>query len=274
MKMSAVCFVTHYVDKYVERQIQRLYDELGDREDLKLFIMYNLNDEHTNDYDFTKWSDKIEAWKFDEAKLDELRLPYKEGFDNRDRWQNPEMPMLGFWKEHQGEFWRFWFIEYDVWFNGDWNVFFDRYKPLNCKTDLLASHVRKTEDSWYWKGKYNDPNGEITDDMVWNSFNPIIGVTDRLISYLYSCYEKGMTGYFEAMFAICVNHFNKYAKGERDRAMKMENLDFVFEQGAGEVSISSVRYTPPVYSYELVQENVLYHPLKSNTIDDKFVKSE
>lgn len=93
---------------------------------------------------------------------------------------------------------RFWLVEYDVDFSGDWSDFFSTMQPVEA--DLLATQLRWRRDNPGWKllagiaDPRNDPSGHAI------GFMPVSRFSRRLVErYRQEFARPGWSGHFELL---------------------------------------------------------------------------
>jgi len=178
-------------------------------------------------------------------------------------------PVLQFYREH-GDYAYYWNIEYDVYFNGNWSVFFKEFESL--KTDFISSHV-ETYDSrqdwgWWYSLKFKTVSIERTSWV--KSFNPVYRISNAALSCLDNVLSAGNSGHHECLIATVLSN-NRFSINDLGGcgAFTPESLVNKFYQSYKGIDDfyrkSTMRYRP-VFSREdikkLAEDNMIYHPVK------------
>lgn len=130
---------------------------------------------------------------FDERQL--FALPYPrlagQGLIN-----HPHFPLLDFFRAHAG-YDRYWVIEYDVRYSGDWRHFFRSVDSYQF--DLMTSHIRRYADEprWPWWSTLEHPSTRIPRERYLRSFNVIYGVSRAALEFVHASLLAGWRGYPE-----------------------------------------------------------------------------
>ncbi|MCL5990580.1 MAG: DUF3405 domain-containing protein [Bacteroidetes bacterium] len=108
---------------------------------------------------------------------------------------NPEIANILFWKEHP-EYEHYWYIEYDVFFNGIWKDFFSYYD--NSDEDLLCPHLAHYPFSW-WKKSQLETHLPVrmSEDCIFRFFGCIARYSNKLLDVLDTEYLQGNIGFYE-----------------------------------------------------------------------------
>jgi len=108
---------------------------------------------------------------------------------------NPEYAVIQFAKEHP-EFDYIWRIEYDVYFNGHWQYFFDITNESDA--DFLGLYVA-TKNEWTINSKvWGTLNFDVPEEHEFGAFFPVQRYSRKLIEVLDKEYSSGKYGYCEA----------------------------------------------------------------------------
>ncbi len=92
---------------------------------------------------------------------------------------------------------RFWTIEYDVDFSGNWTTFFDAFCP-DDPTDLLAATVCRYDDTPLWQhwGSLVSPNRLRATNLL-RCYLPVNRISRRAVAVLSHAYSAGWGGHHE-----------------------------------------------------------------------------
>jgi hypothetical protein len=134
------------------------------------------------------------------ARTPEIRhadYPLKSGGADWSLWSggHTDLILLHFWRANPG-FARYWSVEYDVRFSGNWRRFFDAFEA--DATDLLTpALVRRRDDpGWYnWPSMRVPP--EIGERSMLRGFMPIYRASGRMVRAVDEAYRGGWGGHCE-----------------------------------------------------------------------------
>jgi hypothetical protein len=166
---------------------------------------------------------------------------------------NTHILTIAFSECHEYE--RYWFIEYDVWFAGDWGRVFRLAQE--SEAELIAALMESPfdDESWFHWDTIHLPYGEVA-----RSFNPIRRVSERVLEKVVALLTKGYWAHNEALLAsVCQN-----------REWDMDDLNTLAFNHWGTplytppnaAAASTLDYRPvasPIWSRK---ENRLHHPVK------------
>lgn len=161
----------------------------------------------------------------------------------------------------------YWFIEYDVFFTGDWNLLFQFFKE--SKSDLISSHVEqydKSNTDWQWWNVIEFSGKEIPLEKRVKSFNPIYRLSEHSLSFLHNYLSNGNAGYYEVLMptALYNNGYTIEDFGGTGCFVKPENRNRFYIQGTY-TNWGTMRYFPN-YSLEEINalgtKDKLFHPVK------------
>ena len=97
------------------------------------------------------------------------------------------------------EFARYWVVEYDVRFTGDWRTFFDAFEASGA--DFLSTSIRRRRDSPVWVN-WDSVQGPMPEDHVERNkiaaFTPLFRASRRAMALMDASYRAGWGGHLEA----------------------------------------------------------------------------
>ena len=165
---------------------------------------------------------------------------------------------------HNPNYARYWNVEYDVVFGGDWSDFFSVLD--SWPHDFVSTHVRRFEEDpfWYWWRAFmnNRAHTPLADRLA--SFNPIYRLTNRALEKLDIFLKEGNGGHHEVVIPTL---------------MQAEGLSIADLGGSGEYVPSgynacfysedtpsprgSMRHAPVIEKADIDRiSKILYHPVK------------
>lgn len=123
------------------------------------------------------------------------RLPYPpiEGFGIL---HHSHFPVLDFFLAHR-DYDYYWFIEFDVRYSGDWELFLASFEPYTH--DFIASHIRSYDEEplWHWWGTLRHPEKTIARSDCLRSFNVIFRISNRGLEFIDRAQRDGWQGFNE-----------------------------------------------------------------------------
>jgi hypothetical protein len=171
------------LSKVVAREVERLRKELG----LTVHVVsYAINGDAESGEHFTY------------SKQTLSQLPYTRQLDGID-WNTMigrhDRPII--WHRMRfPHFERYWVIEDDVRYSGDWRELFDDLD--RSEADLLMTTIQALEENptWGWWKSLLSPTGEPS--LALKGFGPFCRLSGRLLAALDAAYRDGWRGHFEA----------------------------------------------------------------------------
>lgn len=129
-------------------------------------------------------------------------------------YHNPEYACIWFMKVYP-EYQNYWYIEYDVMFNGDWENFFKLYEMAD--EDFLGVAIMQFPFK-FWIDPYTKylPK-DIPNENIFRFFGCIARMSRRLLEILDIEYTSGRSGYYElsvatfaSLYGLKIADLNKY----------------------------------------------------------------
>jgi hypothetical protein len=201
-----------------------------------------------------------------------LALPYPQKCQLKD-WEmagNLDLVFLEFYRRYP-DYDRYWFVEYDVFWQGNWSVFFDYFH--SSTTDLLAASIHPVDDVPH-KAEFPYPRQIVPEGMTWNradvikAFLPICRISRQALVALDRAYRAGLGGHYEinvpsvaAQNGLALEDF-----GGNGRFVKPDNINrFYFARP------SSFTHSPGNFVFRppqrvLPRQNTLWHPVKPDGV--------
>lgn len=162
----------------------------------------------------------------------------------------------------------YWFVEYDVHWEGVWSVFFEYFR--DSEAALLAATVQQIDEVPHKLDPLAYPNYVVPADLPWTranivkAFLPLCRVNSEALAALDAAYRKGLGGHYEFMVpsVAAQNGMPIEDFGGRGRYVKPENVDrFYFARGSAYThSPGSFVFRPE--QHVLPRRNTLWHPVK------------
>jgi hypothetical protein len=200
---------------------------------------------------------------FDEKQLFALPYPRLAGHGLIN---HPHFPLLDFFSAH-GDYDRYWVIEYDVRYSGDWSDFFRSVDGYDF--DLMTSHIRRYADEprWIWWPTLEHPSKRIPRERYLRSFNVIYGTSQAALKFIHASMLDGWRGYPEVVLPTLLeeNGFSVFDLGGDGEftpdALRNRSYTSRATSNGYMSPLCTMRYRPG-RSAPGELPNKLYHPVK------------
>ena len=266
IKRSAILFQTHFISNHILSEFQNISSEsegFGDA--------YLLCDDKNSD--ITKKVKKYRYFCFNTEGLSDLNYPIIKDEQRRAevpnnrafQLSNKQLSILKFFLENR-DYDYYWFIEYDVRYSGKWSQFFNNFN--NNDSDLITSYLRYYKEESRWAHWYlNHPELTNSESELIRSFNPIMRISNKALTYLHESFLDGWIGNLEVLIPTLLhnNGFELEDFGGSGKFCQKENINrhYIGSENNiyGELDHGTMRYRPhPIYLG--LRKNKLYHPIK------------
>ncbi|MFT8247089.1 hypothetical protein [Roseomonas sp. BN140053] len=170
------------------------------------------------------------------------------------------------------EYDRYWFVEYDVHWEGRWSVFFEHFRQ--SEADVLATTITSLADVPYKRTILSYPKLMTPAELNWTpgnllkGFLPICRLSRRALQALHEAYQAGLGGHYEitvpsiaAQKGMCVEDI-----GGHGSYVRPENRNrFYFAQA------KTYSHSPGSFVFRPAQKvlpyrNTLWHPVKPEDV--------
>lgn len=193
MANEIIFLLTHKINDVILRNIHKINQEKGERD----FHVLMHGQKNTADLQvpFTSFSlEQLKALNFEMLEEDSM-------------FSSVHLALFYFFKKFP-DYDRYWFIEYDVEFGGNWQYLFDTY--INSNADFISSYIQRYNKklNWYWWG-IDHPEKEIAISERVRSFNPIFRISNRALQFLSEELKTGWKGHCEVLISTIL-HFNNF----------------------------------------------------------------
>ena len=185
-----------------------------------------------------------------------------------------DLPVILFWLDNM-KYRRFWVMEDDVEYTGDFGAFIKEIDETNSNIGLACTHLRKLPDDWNYTYMFSSGTDVLPPTMLKRvCFLPFFCITGAALSAIHSAYMRGWTGYNEMSWAIILDFAgipirdiggNGPYVAPEDRNLRYidkSNEDF---QKLGSFGTLNIRLFPGR------ERNILWHPIKKPRA---FIKAE
>lgn len=247
----AVLLASH---KLSEEVIER-FSEIRESPKYDFFILY-----HTNEKCNNKISNSF-IYPFSDSIL--VNLGYQ-SLTNSVLPGSNHFSLLGFFKNYN-QYSFYWYIEDDVYYNGEWSVFLDHFE-LDLKSDLISSYVVNFEEQpgWSWWGAIHYLRGSIPDEVKVRSFNPIYRISNRALNFLDQKLLRGWVGHHEVLIPtlLKLGRFEIKDFGGKGAYVPPGCTNKFYRRDDASIVNDTMRYRPKIHIDE-IREQLLYHPVKT-----------
>ena len=176
-------------------------------------------------------------------------------------------PVLAFFQEHP-EYSHYWFVEYDVYFTGEWSTLIDDCTANLTDYDFLSCHVERYDPQrngcWPWWHKLNNVGYPL--ELCVKGFNPICRYSNRALTYIDQYQKAGHAAHSEVMITTCLHNagYNIGDIGGTGEFTPAGWRNRYYIQGVG-TNNGTMRWRPEFSAEEITAlgtRNMLFHPLK------------
>lgn len=256
-----IVFNCHVLTAAVQATFRRLQNEVP--RDHDVFFLF-LNDEEPKGVAEDILNQVVRV-----AQEDMLQLGFSEKC-RREGWSitgNMDLSFLEFFRRHPG-YDQYWFVEYDVHWQGHWSIFFERFR--NSKAGLIAATIQRIDQVPAKLRLLSIPELKIPPQFRWDaasnlkSFLPICRLSNSTLTALQRAYEGGLGGHYEITVPSIAAQESLEVEdiGGNGIFVRPENRNrFYFASG------STYTHSPGSFVFRpgpkvLDRENTLWHPVK------------
>lgn len=179
---------------------------------------------------------------------------------------HPHFPLLDFYREH-GDYDRYWVLEYDVRYSGEWSHFFRSVDTYEF--DLMTCHVRRyaMEPRWPWWSSLEHASKSIPHERYVRSFNVIYGMSRPALDFVHASLLDGWRGYPEVLLPTLLLEggfrlLDMGGNGEFTPAALRNQSYTSSATSSGYLSPFRTMRFRPARSATGALPNKLYHPVK------------
>lgn len=254
---EVVLFISHIVNDETINRFRKLNKELSHRCDV-----YWAYHQEKNDQIFPQ---DINVYKFNFEGLRELdyRPLYADTI-----YSNVNYILQRFYKDYS-QYNRYWSIEYDVVFTGNWDLLIGTLEDYDA--DMISCHIEKysvgINESWYWWKPLFLVDCNIPIENCVKAFNPIYALSNRALKFMDDFLRRRNCAHFETLVSTALynNNFKLVDMGGTGSFTPSELRNKFYVQGSG-VNNGTMRFRPVFLKDEidaLCVPNRLFHPLKT-----------
>ena len=235
---TAICLVTHYVDRRIRSKYNTLSKSCQSKYDVWL-IVEDVSGSQVPDIK-RKCKNIKNLYIFTVDDLVELGA--KTLVPNKLYPGCTNYGVLFFADKYNYDY--VWYVEYDVLYTGGWVEFFDSY--VSNTSDFLTTQAEPFSEAnadWYWWTAYNGCGIDPGDS--WKSFNPVSRYSRVAVQIIKIWIISGKLAHYELLVpSVCVR-----------AGLTVESL-------GNNCTYDTCRYRPTFSKDQCVLPNTIYHPVK------------
>ena len=188
-----IVFTTYKIDNTIIKLFNQIKNDFANNNDVDVWLAYNCS------YDTCSMEyDKIFYYSKQLIENDGFKLHYYywNASDKDFYGHNIDLVYIDFFFNHQ-EYDRYWFVDYDVMFTGNWNdliTYFNDYDYDFICSNLLMNHSIDI----CFKVNPLGINYDIT--KQYHGFTMLMMISNRAMQYLLKIYKNGAWGFVETFF--------------------------------------------------------------------------
>ena len=257
MNKTVFLFATHKLTDFVLEQYYRL--KLATK---NIGVLYLL----IEDGELQQIPVDVKYYSFSVDTLNELNYePIEESIIPGSN----HFPVLQFYKEHP-EFLYYWNIEYDVYFNGKWESFFDPFEMIISY--FISSHIEwyTQRPKWDWWKSVQFKTLSIPQNRYLKSFNPIYRISNRALKALDGVLSLRNSGHHEVVIPTVLDYLgytiNDFGGNSEFTLCELNIPCYLSNSELNNWYTESTMRYRPVFNKEAITrkgiDNMLYHPIK------------
>lgn len=259
MSQNAVVILTHFLNDHVRAMYQRLRAEAP--ADHKVFV-HVFTPAPLPAPDLSAWdapNHVILSTKddFEALALGSGHMPADQNF-------------LTFAATHPG-YSQYWGIEYDVHYEGNWNILFERFR--NSSSGLIATTVYQaalTPEKKFYDVPFHIPAGmQPAYDTAVRAMYPLFRMSEATLNAIISAYRSGLTGHYEIIWGMVagMNGLGIEDFGGTGAFTKPENRNAFYFNCFRTHTLSPGTFVfRPKFGFIFKHKNVIWHPVKPGGI--------
>lgn len=193
MASDAILYYAHLDSPSLRREVAELHAQLGTRYDI--FVTG-----YCQSADALARIECVPTVAYSAGDLRSLPYPIKIGRFNPDDYiGNTDLVPMRFFRDHPG-YDRYWLIEYDVRFGGEWSGLFSDL--AGSEADLLSTTLQTCEENPGWAHWHTLTTGadDIRPNRRVKGFMPFARLSRRLLHACDALYRRGWAGHYEALW--------------------------------------------------------------------------
>ncbi len=261
MNKNSVAFISHVWTPDIQRIFERLKSEAPPDHDVRFILSSDASDTMPT---------SIANGHIHICCSSILELPYSEKCQSGE-WDingNLDLVFLEF-RRRLPDYQFYWFIEYDVHYEGRWSRFFERFQ--DSKADLIGTTLEYISKIPHKLQTLSYPRLVVPETAEWNEsrlikgFFPICRLTASLLDALDLAYRAKIGGHYEIIIpTVALQHDMAIEDigGDGPFVQEQNRNCFYFANGASYTHSPGSFVFRPNIGQVLRRENTLWHPVK------------
>jgi len=258
MGKEVILLTTHIMSKSIISQYRALKKSLSEQTDL-FFLLEDIGAKII-------FPEDVQSYIFSVVTLNELHY---EAIAETIIPGSNHFAVLQFFRDFP-DYDYYWNLEYDVYFHGDWRVFFNTFE--NIDADFVSAHIEyfRQRPFWHWWNTINFKTVTIPQTKYIKSFNPIYRISKKALSCLHKVLSEENSGHHETLIPTVLNNsgFSLLDYGGNgiftppELKNKFYHAPHFFEDYYAD---TTMRFRPSFDREEIEStpsDNKLYHPVK------------
>lgn len=264
-RSEAVFFQTHLLHPEVLDRFERLRVQLPERCDL--YFLLDVAGLTQDELGVARRAaeEALLTFTFDEVARAsaEYPNPWAEGSPTGLVPGNNDLLWL-YLRNRIGAYERYWFIEHDVAFTGDWCTVFEYFRDRGA--DLLGTTLqpRSVLPEFYWWESFRAPDVSAGSSLL-RGFFPIVRVTADALDALAEVYRAGWSGHFEVVVPTALDRLGLEIEDMGGRGPHVPDGGRRFYTNTPtRTSLAPGTFVyKPSRRFPGLRRNMLWHPVKS-----------
>jgi hypothetical protein len=254
-RRECIVYLVHYFDDNIRKRFDKLHKETGPR-----FDVYLLAEHGTR-----VAPDFMDRYSVEFFQFSKIKKMARKVIGERILPGNCHLRTIDFFHRHPS-YERYWFIEFDVHYSGDWSRFFRQFDDDG--SDLLAAtvHSLAQERTWVWADSFSAPKRRLEEDKRLIAFLPAHRLSSRAIQEIEQRVGMGWVGHFEMLIPTAILDAGLSVSDIGGTGpwtpRRRKNRNYISVRVYGVNTLQTFRFRPPVQI--LAIKDFLYHPIKAD----------
>jgi hypothetical protein len=262
---TAILFYSHRIESSVLGRFEKLSNEALSSDDV--YFLYDATDAADEDIQSVQAVAGDRLRTFEEPNV--MSVDYPNPWADPARQElvpgNTDLLFLHF-ARIEPDYSRYWFIEYDVAYTGNWSEFFKTFRQ--SKADLIGTTLRSYahQPDWYWWPSL-EPAPDLDRSEWLRGFFPVIRLSDKLLELVAEAYSAGWSGHQEAVLPTVARYHGRKIEdiGGDGPYVRDENINRFYTNSRHAENLSPGTFVyRPARSHPGNQSGMLWHPVKPN----------
>lgn len=202
---TAVIFLTHTWHDHLRSRFRGLAESLPPDHDLLLAFDATDADPEAVEAAGRVAGERLRAFRFPELSTSGYPRPW--AGDNTSSLVPGNVDLLPLHLHRTGRrYSRYWLIEYDVAYSGEWSAFFEHFRTN--RSDLLGTTIQphRVLPEFHWWDALESPD-PVPREELYRGFFPVMRITDRGLEALDRAYADGWGGHAEVVLPTALPRY-------------------------------------------------------------------